>query len=362
MHLIREIGAYAGFAAVVGLAVLSALYFSQARDVRRLREWAGRAPERAVQQGVVAPAPSTQAPPPARPGATQPPIPARPGATQPPAPARPPGMPAPAARPAAAPIPVAAGAGSALAGSAAAPPAVPDTGSRPATGTQPATGTGPATIPPVSRPVTGAPPGTTPPRPGPPPGTRPGLDRAGGTQPPTHPSRTLPPRGPILPSASQVRRGPWYRRVGPPAPRYIVLIVVGVLVVGGGAAYGVSQLASGGGSDQGSGGDDAAATRTPAINPSATTISVLNGTTVPGLAAQIADKLEQQGFQRGNVANATDQERAESAVLYASGAAREARFVARKLHMSQIEPVDPRSQALAGNASVIVIVGADQTQ
>ena len=29
-----------------GLAVMSALYFSQARDVKRLREWAGRAPER----------------------------------------------------------------------------------------------------------------------------------------------------------------------------------------------------------------------------------------------------------------------------------------------------------------------------
>src|SRR3954454_20963706 len=47
MHLVQEIGSYAGFAAVVGLAVLSALYFSQARDVKRLREWAGRAPERA---------------------------------------------------------------------------------------------------------------------------------------------------------------------------------------------------------------------------------------------------------------------------------------------------------------------------
>ena len=43
---IEQIGSYAGFAAVLGLAVLSALYFSQARDVKRLREWAGRAPER----------------------------------------------------------------------------------------------------------------------------------------------------------------------------------------------------------------------------------------------------------------------------------------------------------------------------
>jgi hypothetical protein len=34
-------------AAFFGLAILVLLYFSQARDVRRLREWAGRAPERA---------------------------------------------------------------------------------------------------------------------------------------------------------------------------------------------------------------------------------------------------------------------------------------------------------------------------
>jgi len=50
MHHVQEIGSYAGFAAIVGLAVLSALYFSQARDVKRLREWAGRAPERAAEE------------------------------------------------------------------------------------------------------------------------------------------------------------------------------------------------------------------------------------------------------------------------------------------------------------------------
>ncbi|MGI8801783.1 MAG: hypothetical protein ACR2KV_06360, partial [Solirubrobacteraceae bacterium] len=43
---IQTIGAYAGFAAVIGLAVLALLYFAQARELRRLSEWAGRAPER----------------------------------------------------------------------------------------------------------------------------------------------------------------------------------------------------------------------------------------------------------------------------------------------------------------------------
>lgn len=45
--ILLNVGAVAGFAAILGLAVLAMLYFSQARDLRRLREWAGREPERA---------------------------------------------------------------------------------------------------------------------------------------------------------------------------------------------------------------------------------------------------------------------------------------------------------------------------
>jgi hypothetical protein len=48
MDLVERVGAYVGLAAFLGLAILALLYFSQARDVRRLREWAGRAPERAA--------------------------------------------------------------------------------------------------------------------------------------------------------------------------------------------------------------------------------------------------------------------------------------------------------------------------
>jgi hypothetical protein len=46
VSLLKEIGAFAGLAAFLGLAVLAMLAFSQARDIRRLREWAGSAPER----------------------------------------------------------------------------------------------------------------------------------------------------------------------------------------------------------------------------------------------------------------------------------------------------------------------------
>src|SRR3954453_19941168 len=44
---VEKYGAYIGIAAFFGLAVLTILYFAQARELRRLRDWAGRAPERA---------------------------------------------------------------------------------------------------------------------------------------------------------------------------------------------------------------------------------------------------------------------------------------------------------------------------
>lgn len=48
MDQFREIGAILGFVAFAGLAVLVFMIFQQARHLRRLREWAGRSPERAL--------------------------------------------------------------------------------------------------------------------------------------------------------------------------------------------------------------------------------------------------------------------------------------------------------------------------
>lgn len=44
--MIEQIGAFAGLAAFLGLAVLALLSFTHGRDIRRLRDWAGSAPER----------------------------------------------------------------------------------------------------------------------------------------------------------------------------------------------------------------------------------------------------------------------------------------------------------------------------
>jgi hypothetical protein len=46
VRVIEQIGAFAGLAAFLGLGVLALLSFTHGRDIRRLREWAGSAPER----------------------------------------------------------------------------------------------------------------------------------------------------------------------------------------------------------------------------------------------------------------------------------------------------------------------------
>lgn len=365
MDVIQDVGAYAGFAAVVGVAVLSALYFSQARDLRRLREWAGRAPERAAEQAAAQAATPEQA-------AQEASRPAPTGAVRP----------IPAAKPVAGAKPETAekpAEGEKPAVPGAAPP-VPVTA---AAGAKPATAAGPAPATPAGAPAKpgpakdapatpaegpdGAPPTPTPA--GPAPATPTGRPA---TPPPVLPVRQAPPvRSPAAGAASQSTavlpassvRARERARARPSreglSARYVGLIAAGVIVIGGAAVFGISQL---GGDDGGetSAGRDAQETQAP-INPSTVTVSVLNGTTVPGLAAQIGDEVESAGFQRGNVANALDQQRTTSTVLYSEGADREAKLVAKKLGIATVEPIDPDSAALGGNASVVVIVGSDQT-
>lgn len=335
MELIEQIGAYAGFAAVVGLAVLAALYFSQARDLRRLRDWAGRAPERAAQVEAEAQARAAQASrvvaqPQAKPGAA----PAVPGAK----PAEQPGV-----KPAEAP-----------AGQPATPGAKPATpAGRPATAAAGATAS-------AATAAAGA-------------SAKPGANGAGEPgKPPPIPARSQPAATTSIlpPSARADERVPWYRRIAWPEPRYLAILAAGVIVVGGGAAFGISQLGGDDGGEAppaaqpGEGGQPAgggSSEQPAAVDPSTVTVSVLNGTTIGGLAADVADEVSAEGFLVGNVDNALDQAKAESVVLYAEGARREAQAVQRVLDIPQSEPVDPDSQQRGGNASVIVVLGADRT-
>jgi len=175
-------------------------------------------------------------------------------------------------------------------------------------------------------------------------------------------------------------REPWYRRLLA-SPRYLVLVVAGVLIFGGAAAFGVAQLSSDDTSGGGSSGSPASSsndgssdgeqqsdggsqTQKPTIAPGDVTVAVLNGTTVPGLAKQVSDRVAAKGFKVGTVANTADQEqqRAESVVLYSPGHRNEAKAVSRRLGIPQRAAIDPGSQQLAGDATVVVIAGADLSQ
>jgi hypothetical protein len=181
-----------------------------------------------------------------------------------------------------------------------------------------------------------------------------------------------------MPQQTAILRPPrerWYRRLLA-SPRYLVLVIAGVLIVGGAAAFGVDQLAS---DDEGGTSTPAAGNAAPAddgggqadeggekkqrraVVPAKVTVAVLNGTTVPNLAKQVSEQVAQHGFDVGTVANSADQaqQRAESVVLFAPGHEREATAVSRRLSINQRQPIDPASQELAGDATVVVIAGAD---
>jgi hypothetical protein len=158
------------------------------------------------------------------------------------------------------------------------------------------------------------------------------------------------------------------------APRYLALIVAGVIVLGLGGTVGFLALTGDNGNPKKKTpstvplpkGESKAAKKprkpaAPPIDPSTVTVSVLNGTQVTGLAGTTGQKVVAAGFRLANVATASQSApRAESVVLYKPGSNREARAVARKLGISQIEPIDSVSETLAGPATVVVVVGADR--
>jgi hypothetical protein len=308
VELIQEIGSYAGFAAVLGLAVLSALYFSQARDVKRLRDWAGRAPERDSEaRSRVAVATNMRQTPAAQAqqghaAAAQPAAAAasgnNSGGTSTPAPAK--------AGVAAAAVGAAGAAGSSAGG----------TGARPSAAS------------------------------------------------PGRPARVSAQTSILKPEDQPRER--WYRRI---APRYIALIVAGVLVVGGGIAIGAVKLLGndGGGTPKATSGTAARGqdlepkkNTTAPLRPADINVAVLNATTSQGLATQFGDQVQGEGFEKGSVGNYEGPQRAESVVMYAPGRQSEARLVRRKFDISAIEPADQSARGTAPRADVIVVIGADK--
>jgi hypothetical protein len=157
----------------------------------------------------------------------------------------------------------------------------------------------------------------------------------------------------------------WYRQIG---ARYLGLALAGLLVLGSAAVYGVSQLSGGAGAEKsgsaqashGSGLAKKLRRVRGAVKPGNVTVAVLNGTTVPGLAAALRDEIAAAGFKRGMIDVYSDQQLATSVVQYAQGHEADAKAVSGRLGISRREPVSANSRALVADAKVIVIAGADK--
>ncbi len=400
-NFINSVGADAGFAAVIGLAILVLLYFAQARETASLRENTQEAAARIMelerrlaQLSQAQPAASAQGAPPgvaARPvanpisaaavaavgageiaashhgqAAMAPSAPAGVGAPALTAATRMISTPVPTVAPApAAPAPVPVGvraAGAPATAAAAAPTAAPPYTN--GTGEQ-------AEVPPrpVAAAVAAPPQGRTPqgrtPQGRPPVQGRPGGSgaRPGGTA--AARSGGLPPRG----SAPR----------GTKRSRFLRWLLAAVVVLGAAAVIVALLIVTSSGSSSTNAAQPSAATpttNTPSahhaarpkpFNPATVTVAVLNGTPVAGLAGRTATRLVNAGFKQGTVATAGDQTRQATIVAYVPGHSKDAAEVAKalKLGSASVQPIDQSTQSIACQgaspctATVVVTVGAD---
>jgi hypothetical protein len=357
---VEKYGAYIGIAAFFGLAVLTLLYFAQAREVKRLREWAGRAPERAaeLEQAVIehaeearrAPTPQPVAQP--QPAVANGAVKLKPAEVAALAFARAAGVREPhAPKPQSAPVPAATVA-------APAPPThVAAAGAAVATG-EPAAA---QALAPASNGGSGA----APPKP-----------------PPATPAARRPEPAPLPPR----RPAPAPRRQVSPPPRresntrsIVITAVVGVLVLAG-TAFVVTSLLGGDEPRQPAppvasvppDEEEPAATAEPVAKEDAL-VMVYNGTSITGLAGQYQNTLVGEGYPAANVEAATlaeAEQRQTSTVMYRGGSSRRAaQQVASSLGIEQVERLDAATQTSLKSLpdsqqkdyNVVVIVGVDKS-
>jgi hypothetical protein len=145
----------------------------------------------------------------------------------------------------------------------------------------------------------------------------------------------------------------WRRLVGRVSqPRVLSGIAALAVILGLAAIFGSEEILKGGGeSGQGP--------KAGAIVPGEVDVAVLNGTSVPGLAAKVGDDVRVNGFRLGAVTNSRDQFD-QTVVMYARGHQRAAKKVAHDLGVKPLQPIDRQTERAAGDADVVVIAGADR--
>ncbi|HEU5253922.1 MAG TPA: LytR C-terminal domain-containing protein [Solirubrobacterales bacterium] len=149
----------------------------------------------------------------------------------------------------------------------------------------------------------------------------------------------------------------WFSGFGETASRpssLIALFVVVLAIVGGGAYLLLSGDDEGGG---GNGSKQAAAK----VKPAEIEVTVLNGTSVPGLAATFGDKVEGKGFDLGAVTNSSSSFE-ESVVMFKRGHKMEARKVAKQLGIAKLQLMSGEIESVSAGADVAVIVGEDDAE
>jgi LytR cell envelope-related transcriptional attenuator len=100
---------------------------------------------------------------------------------------------------------------------------------------------------------------------------------------------------------------------------------------------------------------------TAAVSPAETSVVVLNGTNVTGLARSLSDDLQQGGYLRATALEGTPPgSHTATSVEYTSGHRAEAQSVAKSLEVTRVQPMEAGVSSLAGAATVVVIAGEDK--
>jgi LytR cell envelope-related transcriptional attenuator len=136
-------------------------------------------------------------------------------------------------------------------------------------------------------------------------------------------------------------------------PRVLALIALAAVVIGVGALIGSRAL-----TEHGTSGGKRPH-RHGALAPGHITVSVLNGTAVPGLAAKVSETVHENGFKRGTIGTSRKQYQ-QTVVMFGGGEKRQAERVAHVLGVTPVQRIDHATRAVAGSADVAVIAGADR--
>ena len=138
-------------------------------------------------------------------------------------------------------------------------------------------------------------------------------------------------------------------------PLVLVAIFVVCVLVAAGVVYAITSS-----SDEGAQGNGRTNTA-KAVKPSEIEVAVLNGTSVPGLAASYGEKVEEKGFEAGAVTNSSETYE-DSVVMFKPGHEPEAKLVGKRIGIPKVEQMSGEIIQVARRANVAVVVGEDNAE